>query len=85
MGIPHFGNPAGGIPNFGNLPGMMGPDMQNAAARMMSDPNALQTMLQVRALLIIHSTLAVLSMFLGLSFPFFNLKFHQELTYRRDK
>lgn len=44
-----------GMPNFGNLPGMdgggmtggMGADMQAAAARMMSDPNAMQSMLQV--------------------------------------
>lgn len=41
----------GGMPNFGNLPGMGagmgGPEMQAAAARMMQDPSAMQAMLQV--------------------------------------
>ena len=49
------GAAAGGMPNFGNLPGMGaggmggmgGPDMQQAAAQMMQDPTALQAMLQV--------------------------------------
>jgi hypothetical protein len=48
-GMPGMG--AGGMPGMGagGMPGMGSPEMQNAMANMMSDPNALQSMLQVRA------------------------------------
>ena len=46
-GIPGMG---GGMPGMGagGMPGMGSPDMQNAMANLMADPNALQSMLQVR-------------------------------------
>jgi hypothetical protein len=46
-GMPGMGSSMPGM-GVGGMPGMGAPDMQYALANMMADPNALQSMLQVR-------------------------------------